>query len=137
MTTAQIINIVLVVLCAAVYGISMYFKTRGSATEAASSLIAEIEQSGLVGKEKMAYVVSHLYELIPAPFKTVFTEDRLRVLAQEVAALQIAFAVPAQNHVHRGDGKHVALKLVAVELILLDVLLLLIRLGHCQHPVHG
>lgn len=84
MTTAQIINIVLVVICAAVYGISMYFKTRGSATEAASSLIAEIEQSGLVGKEKMAYVVSQLYELIPAPFKTVFTEDRLRVLAQEV-----------------------------------------------------
>lgn len=84
MTTAQIVNIVLVVLCAAVFGVSMYFRTRGSATEAATSLIAEIEKSGLVGKEKMAYVVSQLYALIPVPLKTVFTEDRLRILAQEV-----------------------------------------------------
>lgn len=84
MTTAQIVNIVLVVLCAILFGVELYFKTRGSATEAASHLIAEIEQSGMLGKDKMAYVVSQLYELIPAPLKTVFTPDRLQVLAQEV-----------------------------------------------------
>lgn len=84
MTTAQIINIVLVVLCAAAYGVSLYFKTRGSATAAATELIAEIEKSGLVGPEKMAYVVSQLYAIIPAPLKAVFTEERLQILAQEV-----------------------------------------------------
>ena len=84
MTTAQIINIVLVVLCAAVYGVSLYFKTRGSAAEAATQFIAEIENSGLIGAEKMAFVVKQLHELIPAPLKVVFTEERLRILAQEV-----------------------------------------------------
>ncbi len=84
MTTAQIVNIVLVVLCAVLFGVELYFKTRGSATEAATHLIAEIEQSGLLGKDKMAYVVSQLYELIPAPLKAVFTPDRLQILAQEV-----------------------------------------------------
>lgn len=84
MTTAQIVNIVLVVLCAAVYGVSLYFKTRGSATEAATQFIAEIENSGLIGADKMAYVVSQLYAIIPAPLKAVFTEARLQVLAQEV-----------------------------------------------------
>ena len=84
MTTAQIINIVLVVACAAVCGVCLYFKTKGSATEAATQLIAEIEQSGWVGKDKMAFVVGKLHELIPAPLKAVFTVDRLEVIAQEV-----------------------------------------------------
>jgi len=84
MTTAQIINIVLVVLCAAFYGVCIYFKTRGSATEAATQLIADVEQSGMLGKDKMAFVVSQLYDLIPAPLKTVFTVERLQILAQEV-----------------------------------------------------
>ncbi len=84
MTTAQIINIVLIVLCAAVYGVSLYFKTKGSAAEAATQFIAEIENSGLVGPEKMKFVVEQLVEMIPAPLKTVFTAERLQILAQEV-----------------------------------------------------
>ena len=84
MTTAQIINIVLVVLCAAAYGAGLYFKTKGSAVAAATELIAEIEKSGWVGPEKMAYVVDRLYEIIPLPLKTVFTKERLQVLAQEL-----------------------------------------------------
>ena len=60
-----------------------------------------------------------------------------RVLAQKIAAFEIAVAVLAQNHVRSGDGKHVALKLEAVKLLLLDVLLLRIRIRQSQHPVHG
>lgn len=84
MTTAQIINIVLVVLCAAVYGVGLYFKTRGSAAEAATQFIAEIEDSGLVGAEKMAFVVGQLVGMIPFPLKSVFTAERLQELAQEI-----------------------------------------------------
>ena len=84
METSQIINIVLVVLCAAAYGVQLYFKTRGSVFESASQLISEIESSGWLGAEKMAFVVSKLFELIPAPLKTVFTESRLQELAQQV-----------------------------------------------------
>ena len=105
MTTSQIINIVLVVLCAAVYGVSMYFKTRGSATEAATQLIAEIEESGLIGKEKMAYVVSQLYLLIPSPLRAVFTEDRLRVLAQEVFDNMKNYALEYLKRIDKQDSE--------------------------------
>lgn len=84
MTKVQIINIVIVVLAAAVFGIAMYFRTKGSATNAATEFIALIENSGLIGKEKMAYVVSQLYAMIPAPLKSIFTEKRLEILAQEI-----------------------------------------------------
>ena len=103
METSQIINIVLVVLCAAAYGVQLYFKTRGSVFESASQLISEIESSGLLGAEKMAFVVSKLFAMIPAPLKTVFTESRLRELAQQVFdnmkkyALERAKAIDDKN----------------------------------------
>ena len=84
MDKSVILNIVLIVLCAALYGLRLYFKTKGSVFEAASQFIAEIESSGLVGPEKMAYVVSRLFALIPIPLKSIFTESRLQEIAQEV-----------------------------------------------------
>lgn len=103
MTTAQIINIVLVVLCAAVYGVSLYFKTKGSATEAATELIAEIEKSGWLGPDKMAYVVGELYEIIPAPLKAVFTKERLQVLAQEVFDSMKKYALEYLERIDKED----------------------------------
>lgn len=84
MNVSEIITLVCVVLSAALYGVMMYFRVKGNATSAATELIALIEQSGLLGKEKMAYVVEELFRMIPAPFKSVFTEDRLETLAQEI-----------------------------------------------------
>jgi len=103
MEKSQILNIVLVVLCAAVYGVQLYFKTRGSVFESATQFISEIESSGLLGAEKMAFVVSKLFELIPAPLKSVFTEARLKEIAQEVFdnmkkyALERAKAIDEKN----------------------------------------
>lgn len=105
MTTSQIINIVLIVLCAAVYGVTLYFKTRGSATEAAEQLIAEIEQSGLLGKDKMAFVVSRLVEMIPFPLRSVFTVARLQELAQEVFDNMKRYAL---EYLSRLDSKDTA-----------------------------
>lgn len=84
MSTIEIINIVVIVLAAALFGIMMYFRTKGSAVASATEFIALIEDSGLVGKDKMAFVVSQLYQLIPAPLRTIFTEERLEILAQEI-----------------------------------------------------
>ena len=84
MDKSVILNIVLIVLCAALYGLRLYFKTKGSVFEAASQFIADIENSGLVGPEKMAYVVSQLFALIPIPLKSIFTESLLQEIAQEV-----------------------------------------------------
>lgn len=84
MDKSTALNIVLVVLCASVYGVQLYFKTRGSVFESATQLISQIESSGLLGADKMAYVVSQLFAMIPVPLKTIFTEKRLQQLAQEV-----------------------------------------------------
>lgn len=84
MDKSAVLNIVLVVLCAGVYGVQLYFKTRGSVFESATQLISQIESSGLIGADKMAYVVSKLFAMIPVPLKTIFTEKRLQELAQEV-----------------------------------------------------
>ena len=84
MDKSTIVSIILAVICAAVFGAKVYFQTRGSVFESASQLIAEIESSGLIGKEKMAFVVGKLVELIPIPLKTIFTAERLEKFAQEV-----------------------------------------------------
>ena len=105
MTTSQIVNIVLVVLCAAVYGVSVYFKTRGKAAEAATQFIAEVENSGLIGADKMAFVVSQLYALIPAPLKAVFTEERLQILAQEIFDNMKTYALEYLERLDKKDEK--------------------------------
>ena len=84
MNFIEIVNIVIIVLCSAVFGVMMYFRTKGSATASAAEFIALIETSGLIGKDKMAFVVSKLCEMIPFPFRSIFTPERLEQIAQEV-----------------------------------------------------
>ena len=55
-----------------------------------------------------------------------------RVLDQKVAVFEVAVAIPAQNHIRGGNRKHVAL-----QLLLLDVLSLLVTVGHGKHLVHS
>lgn len=84
MTYVQIINIVCYVLCVVLFGVMLYFKIRGNAVGAVSELIAMAEETDLAGSEKMALVVSKLYERIPAAFKGFLTEEKLQEIAQWV-----------------------------------------------------
>ena len=84
MDSINILTIIVIVLCAILYGVILYFKVRGNIFGAASELVALAEQSGLTGPEKMNQVVTALHEKIPAPLKKVFTPDRIRKIAQVV-----------------------------------------------------
>lgn len=82
MTNHEIVQIVLTVLCAIGYGIMFYYKVRGNVFAAVSELIAKAEELDFTGSEKMSTVVCGLYDMIPKPLRTVFTTERLEVIAQ-------------------------------------------------------
>ena len=84
MNVDHIISIVSLALTVAIFAWGMYQKTKGKATASVSALIAMAEETGLPGKEKMAQVVAQLYEVIPAPFKSIATPEALEKLAQWV-----------------------------------------------------
>lgn len=84
MNFLHIIEIIIVVICAVTYGLMLYFKVKGNITAGVSELIAMAEQTGLFGTEKMAQVVSGLYEKVPGFFKKFLSEDRLEKIAQNI-----------------------------------------------------
>lgn len=84
MTTMQIVDIVVFVLCIVVYVVMAYFRVRGNVVEMVAELIAAAETTGLAGSEKMAQVVARLAEIVPAPLKGFLTEKMLQSIAQRI-----------------------------------------------------
>lgn len=84
MTTMQIVDIVVAVLCVIGYAVMIYFKVRGNVVEAVAELIAAAETTGLAGSDKMAKVVAELAGMVPAPLKGFLTEKMLQSIAQSI-----------------------------------------------------
>ena len=84
MNVFDILEIVIVALCAITYGFMLYFKVKGNVLGAVSELIALAEETGLAGSEKMAKVVDELYEKVPGPLKRVLNKDCLEKIAQTI-----------------------------------------------------
>ena len=84
MNVDQIIMILSFVLTVAAFAWGLYEKVKGNAAASASAFIAQVESTGLLGKEKMALVVSWLYDLVPAPLKSVLSREALEDLAQHI-----------------------------------------------------
>lgn len=65
-----------------------YFKTSTKFRSFVAQLIADAEvkyaKVEKAGKLKMNWVIEQIYAFIPAPFKLIFTEERLRTFVQEV-----------------------------------------------------
>lgn len=80
----EVINLGLVILCSAGFGVMLYFKVKGNLFAAVSELIAVAEATNLVGSEKMAQVVSELMNLVPMPLNKILTPEKLEVIAQYV-----------------------------------------------------
>lgn len=100
----QIINIASFVLTVLVFAWGLYEQVKGKAAASASAFIAQVESSGLVGKEKMALVVDWLYDMIPAPFKRILNKEVLEKLAQTIFDYMKKYAnayIEAKN----GKGK--------------------------------
>ena len=84
MNSDKIILIVSIVLNIGIFAWGLYCKTKGNAAAAASSLIANAEETGLLGPEKMALVVDWLYDMIPTPFRQILNKATLQILAQKI-----------------------------------------------------
>ena len=84
MNADKIILIVSIVLNIGIFAWGLYCKTKGNAAAAASSLIANAEETGLLGPEKMALVVDWLYDMIPTPFRQILNKATLQILAQKI-----------------------------------------------------
>ena len=100
----QIINIASFVLTVLIFAWGLYEQVKGKAAASASAFIAQVESSGLVGKEKMALVVDWLYELIPAPFKRILNKTALEKLAQTIFDYMKKYA-NAYIEAKKGKGK--------------------------------
>lgn len=65
-----------------------YFKTSTKFRGFIAQLIADAEvkyaKYEKAGKQKMNWVIEQAYNMIPAPFKLIFTEERMRTFVQEV-----------------------------------------------------
>lgn len=84
MSTMQIVDIVVAVICVIGYAVMIYFKVRGNIVEAVAGLIAAAEATGLCGSEKMAQVVAQLSAMVPAPLKGILSSKLLQEIAQRV-----------------------------------------------------
>ena len=83
MSTKDIINLVMTLLCVAAYAGMMYFKVKGDLAGAVAELISEAEKTGLAGSEKMKQVVQSLAKLVPAPFNLFLNEETITIIAQK------------------------------------------------------
>lgn len=82
MTFMEIVEIITIILAAVIFGLMLYFKTKGNILGVVSELIAMAEKTGLTGSEKMAQVVDALYAKVPSWLKNVLNKDRLQDIAQ-------------------------------------------------------
>ena len=84
MNWIDVIEIIVVILCAVTYGLMLYFKVKGNLAEGVSELIALAEKTDLKGSEKMAQVVNAMYDKVPAWLKRFLNKYELEKIAQWV-----------------------------------------------------
>lgn len=84
MSFSDILDIILIALYVGSVAVRAYLRVRNNVTEAVSGLIASAEETGMTGREKMAWVVEALSDKVPAPFRSFLTPERLEKIAQEI-----------------------------------------------------
>lgn len=84
MSVIDVLEMLIVIICAVTYGLMLYFKVKGNLTEGVSELIALAEKTGLPGNEKMAQVVEAMYERVPKWLKKILNKYELEKIAQLV-----------------------------------------------------
>lgn len=84
MTWINIVEIVVVIICAITYGMMLYFKVKGNLAEGVSELIALAEKTELTGSKKMEQVVNAMYDKVPSWLKKFLNKYELQKIAQWV-----------------------------------------------------
>ena len=100
-----IINIGLVVLSVVFAFLSYYFQIRRKIVEQAEQEIANAQDVTEDNAERMAYVVSQLYSIVPAPLRVILTKKRIEELAQRVFDRVKEYATKHESEKQKGVEK--------------------------------
>ena len=86
-----------------------YFRTRTNIMEIAAEKITDAEEKysefAKSGSLKKQFVVSYIYQLIPAPMKLFFNEEVIGIIVQEVFDAAQAFAVTQLDKIFNKEKK--------------------------------
>lgn len=83
MNFSGILNIVMTILIIVSIVIGYYFNVKQRLLDAINGKIDEAEGNLIDGKEKMEYVVTELYRLIPIPYRSIFNKSFIEKLVQK------------------------------------------------------
>lgn len=110
MTWINIVEIVVVIICAVTYGMMLYFKVKGNLAEGVSELIALAEKTNLSGSKKMEQVVNAMYDKVPSWLKKILGKYELEKIAQWVFDWMRKYAEAYQNATETEGGNKEAAK---------------------------
>lgn len=83
MSFSEILSIIMTILTILSSILGHYFTIKDKLQSAINGKIDEAEFNLSDGKEKMEYVVSELYKLVPLPYKKIFNRNFIEKLVQE------------------------------------------------------
>ena len=83
MSWSEILSIVMTVLTVISTVVGYYFNIKQKLLDAVNGKIDEAEIDELDGEQKMEYVVSELYKLVPATYRGIFNKSFIKKLVQK------------------------------------------------------
>lgn len=83
MAISEILSIVMTILTILSSIVGYYFNVKQKLLDAVNGKIDEIEGNLDEGKDKMNYVVSELYALVPMPYRGIFNKNFIQKLVQK------------------------------------------------------
>lgn len=110
MDTSAILNIIQLVITIALGAISLYLKQKNTLMDMAKDKISEAERmyrdATNAGGAKFEWVVSTIYELMPAAFRVVFTRETIMILVQRTFDSMEKYAVVQMDKIaDKVEGK--------------------------------
>lgn len=108
MELTAILNIIQLVVALVLGAISLYLKQKNTIMNLAKEKISEAEEmykdSTNAGGEKFEWVVTTIYELMPAAFRMVFTKETIMVLVQRMFDSMEKYAVSQMDKIANKVG---------------------------------
>lgn len=83
MRWSEILSIIMTILTILSTIVGYYFNIKQKLLDAVNGKIDEAEVDNLDGDQKMLYVVSELYKLVPIPYRSIFNKSVIEKLVQK------------------------------------------------------
>lgn len=103
MDANTILNIIQLIIALVLGAVSLYLKQKNTIMNLAKDKISEAEEmykdTTDAGGEKFEWVVTTIYELMPAAFRMVFTRETIMVLVQRMFDSMEKYAVSQMDKI--------------------------------------